>query len=195
MIGIINYGAGNLFSLQCALDRIGVQWQMVQGVEEYGRFDRYIIPGVGHAKPAMEKLTATGLVPLIKSTKKPVLGVCLGMQLMTEWSEEGDTKLLGLIPLKTKRFTAPKLKIPQMGWNQVFSEGSHPLMKGIAQGEYFYFVHSYFVEYSAENTIAFSEYGEKFSACITKDNFMGVQFHPEKSGRAGEEVLRNFSRL
>lgn len=192
-IGIINYGAGNIYSLQCALDRVGGKYELINSVEAFDGYDKYIIPGVGHARPAMEKLSDTGLVPLIKSTNKPVLGVCLGMQLLTSFSEEGDTPLLDLIPLNTRRFVSDTMKIPQMGWNTI--EIEHPdnaLFKGIKNQDYFYFVHSYFVEYSKEYTIGTTEYAQTFSAAIQKNNFFGVQFHPEKSGTAGEQLLRNF---
>jgi imidazole glycerol-phosphate synthase subunit HisH len=194
-IGIINYGAGNLFSLQCALDRVEADWQMVNTIQEFENFDKYIIPGVGHASPAMERLLKTGLVPSIQNTKKPLLGVCLGMQLLSRWSEEGETDLLNIVPLKTLKFRDTSLKIPQMGWNTVFPAKENPLFKGINEAAYFYFVHSYFVEYSENYTIAFAEYGDKFSASLQKDNFFGVQFHPEKSGLAGEQLLKNFSKF
>ncbi len=196
MIGIIDYGAGNIYSLQCALDRVGAAYKLVKSADDFDAYDRYIIPGVGHAKPAMEMLLNTGMVPLIKATKKPLLGVCLGMQLITSISEEGNTELLNLVPLHTKRFVSDDLKIPEMGWNTVDidlqSVNPNPLFKGIPNGSYFYFVHSYFVEFSTAFTIAASEYGQKFSAGIQKDNFFGVQFHPEKSGISGELLLRNF---
>ncbi len=193
MIGIINYGAGNIYSLQCALDRVGAAYALLNTVSEFDRFDKYIIPGVGHAAPAMEKLKNTGLIPLIKATNKPVLGVCLGMQLLSSFSEEGDTALLDLVHLTTKRFVSSTLKIPQMGWNTVaFEETGNELFKGISNNDYFYFVHSYFVECNKEFTIGTTQYAQTFSAAIKKANFYGVQFHPEKSGLAGEQLLRNF---
>ncbi len=196
MIGIINYGAGNIYSLQCALDRVGAQYELINSVEAFDRYDKYIIPGVGHAKPAMEKLLKTGLVPLIKTTEKPLLGVCLGMQLLTSFSEEGNTLLLNLIPLKTKRFVSDTFKIPHMGWNTIEVEPcDNVLFKDIKNQDYFYFVHSYFVECNKEYTIGTTEYAQTFSAAIQKDNFYGVQFHPEKSGSAGEQLLRNFVEL
>lgn len=194
MVGIINYGAGNIYSLQCALERVGAKHGLISNVEEFEQYDHYIIPGVGHASPAMEKLNNTGLVPLIKSTTKPLLGICLGMQLLTTFSEEGNTDLLHLIPLHTGRLKDTSLKIPQMGWNTVEAAnnyGAHTLFKGL-ENEFFYFVHSYCVELSDVYTIGTTEYGQKFSSAIHKDNIFGVQFHPEKSGKAGELLLKNF---
>ena len=199
MIGIINYGAGNIFSLQCALDRVGADYALVKDPASFDACDKYIIPGVGNAKPAMEKLLNTGLVPLIQTTKKPLLGVCLGMQLITEHSEEGNVNLLNLISLPTKRFVSKTFKIPQMGWNTVALSNStglpNPLFEGIKDKEYFYFVHSYYVAMDARFTIGACVYIQEFSAAIQKDNFYGVQFHPEKSGAAGERLLQNFIAL
>jgi glutamine amidotransferase len=199
MIGIINYGAGNIFSLQCALDRIGASYALVQDPVTFDQYEKYIIPGVGNAKPAMEKLLNTGLVPLLKTTKKPLLGVCLGMQLITSHSEEGDVDLLNLIPLSTKRFVSDNVKVPQMGWNTVDlkknQNGLNPLFEGIKNNDFFYFVHSYYVALDAGYTIGSCEYVLEFSAAIQKENFYGVQFHPEKSGMAGERLLQNFMNL
>lgn len=196
MIGIVNYGAGNIFSLTAALNRLNLAYGMINSESEFDLYDKIIIPGVGHAGTAMQKLMDTGLVPKIKSLTKPVLGICVGMQLITESSEEGNSSLLGIIPLHTLRFKeAESKKVPHMGWNQVSAEAEHLLFKGIANRAYFYFVHSYFIEFNPNFTIAFCNYGLKFSAAIQKDNFFGVQFHPEKSGEAGEMLLKNFANL
>nr|WP_294893832.1 imidazole glycerol phosphate synthase subunit HisH [uncultured Pedobacter sp.] len=196
MIGIVNYGAGNIFSLTAALDRLNLTYGMVNSENEFDLYDKIIIPGVGHAGTAMQKLTDTGLVPKIKSLTKPVLGICVGMQLLTNFSEEGNSDLLGIIPVQTLRFKeVESKKVPHMGWNQVSSEIDNLLFKGIATDAYFYFVHSYFIEFNPNFTVAFCNYGIKFSAAIQKDNFYGVQFHPEKSGEAGEMLLKNFANL
>ena len=196
MIGIVNYGAGNIFSLTAALDRLSLKYGMINSESEFDLYDKIIIPGVGHAGTAMKKLTDSGLVPAIKSLTKPVLGICVGMQLITEFSEEGQSDLLEIIPLKTLRFKeAESKKVPHMGWNQVSPQSGDLLFEGINDGAYFYFVHSYFIEFNPTFTIAFCNYGIKFSAAIQKDNFYGVQFHPEKSGEAGEILLKNFANL
>ncbi|SKB88663.1 imidazole glycerol phosphate synthase subunit HisH [Daejeonella lutea] len=196
MIGIVYYGAGNIFSLTAALDRLGLEYGMIHTAEDFDKFDRFIIPGVGHAGSAMKKLEQTGLVPAILNLRKPVLGICVGMQLLTEFSEEGNSTLTGIIPLKTRLFDEHlKIKIPHTGWNRVSALPGNVLFDGISPGAHFYFVHSYFIEFNSNFTIALAEYGIKFSAVIQKNNFFGVQFHPEKSGLAGEQLLKNFSQL
>ena len=195
MIGIVNYGAGNIFSLTAALERQNIAYGMVNSETDLDKYSHIIIPGVGHAGAAMKKLEHTGLVKAIKVLKKPVLGICVGMQLITQHSEEGDANLLDIIPLKTKLFNKDLgIKIPHMGWNTVeFKNNS--LFKDVSVGTQFYFVHSYFIEYNPTFDIASVNYGNKFSAAIQKDNFYGVQFHPEKSGEAGERLLKNFANL
>jgi glutamine amidotransferase len=196
MIGIIRYGAGNIFSLTAALDRLGIKYGMVHSEADFEQFDRYIIPGVGHAGAAMNKLHHSGMVDKIKAIQKPTLGICVGMQLLTAHSEEGDANMLNLFPIKTKRFTdSSEYKVPHTGWNQVYSEKENPLFKNIPIGSHFYFVHSYFIEFDEAFTLASTNYSLKFSASIWKDNFFGVQFHPEKSGKFGETLLTNFSNL
>jgi glutamine amidotransferase len=196
MIGIIRYGAGNIFSLTAALDRLGIKYGMVNSEADFEQFDRYIIPGVGHAGAAMNKLQQSGMVEKIKTIHKPTLGICVGMQLLTAHSEEGDANMLNIFPIQTKRFTdSAEYKVPHTGWNQVYSEKENPLFKNIPIGSHFYFVHSYFIEFNEACTLASTNYSLKFSASIWKDNFFGVQFHPEKSGRFGEVLLTNFSNL
>jgi glutamine amidotransferase len=196
MIGIIQYGAGNIFSLTAALDRLSIQYGMIAHESDFEQYDRYIIPGVGHAGSAMLKLASTGLVPTIRQLTKPVLGICVGMQLITAFSEEGNADLLDIIPLKTLRFKeAESLKVPHTGWNQVHPKETEDLFRNIDTDAYFYFVHSYFIEYNNLYTLASTRYGVEFSAAIKKDNFYGVQFHPEKSGQAGETLLTNFAHL
>ncbi|QNN43374.1 imidazole glycerol phosphate synthase subunit HisH [Pedobacter roseus] len=194
-VGIINYGAGNIFSLTAALDRLNVTYGMVNTENDLEKYSHIIIPGVGHAGAAMEKLKGTGLVEAIKKLTKPVLGICVGMQLITEHSEEGNAALLDIVPVKTKKFDKSlNIKIPHMGWNAVNTK-NNPLFTGVEDNTQFYFVHSYFIEYNPTFDIASADYGLKFSAAVQKDNFYGVQFHPEKSGKAGELILKNFSNL
>jgi len=196
MIGIIRYGAGNIFSLTAALERLGIAYGMVHTEADLEQFDRYIIPGVGHAGAAMNKLEQTGLIPKIKALNKPVLGICVGMQLLTSYSEEGDSNLLNIFPIKTLRFDdSAGIKVPHTGWNTVFPEKENALFKNIPAGSHFYFVHSYFIEYDNAYTLSSTSYNNKFSASIWRDNFYGVQFHPEKSGKYGETLLTNFSNI
>jgi glutamine amidotransferase len=195
-LGIIQYGAGNIFSLTAALERLGIPYGMIAHEDDFEQYDRYIIPGVGHAGAAMNKLEQTGLVPKIKSLNKPTLGICVGMQLLTSYSEEGDSDLLNIIPVKTLKFTnSTAYKVPHTGWNKVYPEKENPLFKNIPAGSHFYFVHSYFIEYNNAYTLSSTEYNIKFSASIWHNNFYGVQFHPEKSGVFGETLLTNFSKL
>lgn len=169
---------------------------MISQESDFEQYDRYIIPGVGHAGAAMQKLESTGLVPTIRKITKPVLGICVGMQLITAFSEEGNADLLDIIPIKTLRFKeAEGLKVPHTGWNQVHPKETEDLFKNISTNAYFYFVHSYFIEYNNLYTLASTQYGVQFSAAIKKNNFYGVQFHPEKSGTAGETLLTNFAHL
>lgn len=195
-IGIVNYGAGNIFSLTAALHRQNIPFGMVNSSDDLDKFDRIIIPGVGHAATAMAKLDKHRLITDLQGLTKPVLGICLGMQLLTEHSAEGSQDLLKLIPLQTLDFSSSiSLKVPHMGWNTIKIEKSNPLFNGMNDNQYFYFVHSYFVEYNPIFTSASCNYGTIFSAAIQKDNFFGVQFHPEKSGELGEAMLKNFSKL
>jgi glutamine amidotransferase len=196
MIGIVQYGAGNIFSLTSALNRLGISYGMIEKPADFNLYDRYIIPGVGHAGAAMQKLLQTGLVPDIQNLKKPTLGICVGMQLLTSHSQEGDADLLNIIPVKTKRFEdSNDHKVPHTGWNRVYPEKENPLFKDIPNGTHFYFVHSYYIEYNNQYTLASTDYSLKFSASIWLDNFYGVQFHPEKSGIYGETLLTNFAKL
>ncbi len=196
MIGIVQYGAGNIFSLSSALNRLGISYGMIEKPADFELYDRYIIPGVGHAGAAMAKLQSTGLVPDIQNLKKPTLGICVGMQLLTSHSEEGDADLLNIIPVKTLKFSdSDQYKVPHTGWNRVHAETDNPLFQNIPYGTHFYFVHSYFIEYNKAYTLASTDYSLKFSASIWRDNFYGVQFHPEKSGIYGETLLTNFSKL
>jgi glutamine amidotransferase len=195
MIGIVNYGAGNIFSLTSALERLNLPFGMVNEETDLEKYTHIIIPGVGHAGSAMRKLRQTGLVEPIKALKKPVLGICVGMQLITAHSEEGDADMMNIVPVKTRLFDKTQgIKIPHMGWNNI-QHKNNPLFEGVENASQFYFVHSYFIEYNPTFDIAAANYGMPFSAAVQKDNFYGVQFHPEKSGSAGERVLKNFSNL
>lgn len=195
MIGIVNYGAGNIFSLTSALSRLGLSYGMINTEQDFDQYSHIIIPGVGHAGAAMEKLSQTGLVESIRQLKKPVLGICVGMQLLTAHSQEGDAQLMNIIPLETRLFDKNLgIKIPHMGWNNIEIK-NNLLFEGVENQTQFYFVHSYFIEYNAIFEIATAQYGLQYSAAIQKDNFYGVQFHPEKSGAAGEQLLLNFSNL
>lgn len=196
MIGIINYGAGNIFSLTAALDRLNLKYGMVNAEDNMDAYSHIIIPGVGHAGVAMTKLRQSGLAETIKTLKQPVLGICVGMQLLTSFSEEGNTNLLDIMDISTLHFANRiSLKVPHMGWNRVHAEHSSPLFQDITKGAYFYFVHSYFIEYNPTFTLAYTNYDIKYSSAIQYKNFYGVQFHPEKSGEAGEQLLRNFSTI
>lgn len=195
MIGIVNYGAGNIFSLVSALERLNLPYGMINEQADLDKYTHIIIPGVGHAGAAMKKLQQTGLVEPIKALKKPVLGICVGMQLLTRHSEEGDADLMAVIPVETRLFDKGQgIKIPHMGWNNI-AHKNNLLFEGVETEAQFYFVHSYFIEYNATFDIATANYGMPFSAAVQKDNFYGVQFHPEKSGIAGEQLLKNFSNL
>lgn len=186
---IIDYGAGNVKSLEFAFQRLGVRMSLSNKVEEIKAADRVIFPGVGQASSAMEKLRMAGLEQVIPKLKQPVLGICLGMQLMCEFSEENNTDGLGIIPTTVKRF-AEGVKIPQIGWNQINGLSSG-LFQGIPEQTYMYMVHSYYVP-NGTFTVATSDYNLPYSAAIQKDNFYGVQFHPEKSSHYGRKLLENF---
>lgn len=189
---IIDYGAGNIQSIQFALDRLGCESVLSQNQTEIENAERVIFPGVGHAETAMQKLKETGLEKLIPKLKQPVLGICLGMQLMCNYTEEGQTEGLGIFDVDVKRFDI-KEKVPHMGWN-VISNVKSKLFQNIPDHSFMYFVHSYFVPKNPES-IATTDYEISFCSALAKDNFYGVQFHPEKSGELGERILENFLNL
>ena len=186
---IVDYNAGNVKSLQFALERLGVEAQITAEIEEISNADKVIFPGQGEAASAMNKLRSNGLDLLIPKLKQPVLGICLGMQLLCKKTEEGDTKCLGILPIEVVRFPNT-VKVPQMGWNLV-NHNENGLFKGIEQDCYMYLVHSYFVPIT-RSTSARSVYAGIYSVAVEKDNFYGVQFHPEKSSNDGLCLLENF---
>ncbi|MES2628769.1 MAG: imidazole glycerol phosphate synthase subunit HisH [Bacteroidota bacterium] len=188
-LAIIDYNAGNTQSVIFALNRLGIEPVLTADHAELQSADKVILPGVGHARSAMDALIYKGLDKLIPELKQPVLGICLGQQLMCRFSEEGNTDCLGIFDLPVKLF-APTEKVPHMGWNQV-DQLKGKLFEGIDSGEYFYHVHSYYVPLS-EFATAQCDYILPFSTALNRDNFYATQFHPEKSGKAGESVLRNF---
>lgn len=191
-VSIIKYNAGNTASVQYALKRIGIEASITDDKEQIVSSDKVILPGVGEAKSAMQYLRENQLDDLIRNLKQPLLGICLGMQLLCSKSEEGNTACLGIINGAVKKF-ANQLKVPHTGWNTVqFSTAG--LGKGINADAYFYFVHSYYVEHCSE-TIATCNYITPFTAALNKNNFYATQFHPEKSGNAGERILKNFLEL
>jgi len=189
MVAIIDYDAGNVRSLQFALERLGAESTLTDDTLVIENADKIIFPGQGAAGKAMEKLKNKGLDKLIPKLKQPVLGICLGMQLLCESTEEDQAQGLGIVKGKVIRFS-DRVKVPQMGWNSISSLKS-PLFKGIEAGDFMYLVHSYFVPILPE-TIAQSDYDGPYSVALQKDNFYGVQFHPEKSSTSGSLLLKNF---
>jgi glutamine amidotransferase len=191
-IVIINYGAGNIQSIMFAIERLGFKAVLSNNPDEIKAADKVIFPGVGEASSAMKMLLESGLETLIPTLKQPVLGICLGMQLMCNKSEEGNTKGLGIFDVNVIKFT-PKVKVPQMGWNQIYNLKS-ALFKGINENEYMYLVHSFYAP-SCPEAIATTNYEVEYASALQKDNFYGTQFHPEKSGDIGEQILANFLKL
>ena len=196
MIAIVDYDTGNLCSVCNALQRLGVEYVLTDDAETIRNADKVLLPGVGEASSAMEKLRERGLCDVIKNLTQPVLGICIGMQLMCASSEEGNTTCLGIFPTAVKRFAADKaagVKVPHMGWNTLTNTHS-ALFKGFEKEEFVYFVHSFYVPLN-EHTAAQTEYILPYSSALHKDNFYATQFHPEKSGKVGERILRNFIEL
>jgi glutamine amidotransferase len=193
-LAIIKYNAGNIQSVLYALERLGVQATVTDDHEALQAADKVIFPGVGAAASAMDSLKAGNLDLVIKQLKQPVLGICVGMQLLFDSSEEGDTPCLGIIPNKVKKFTteAP-LKIPQIGWNDIYGL-KYDLFKGVPEHSYVYYVHSFYAEMNPF-CIATSNYGIEYCGAVQKDNFYGVQFHAEKSADVGAKILSNFLSL
>lgn len=192
-VAIVKYNAGNIKSVKNALNRLQVDSVVSDDAEILQSADKVIFPGVGEASTAMEYLRQRKLDEVIKSLSQPVLGICLGMQLLCDYSGENDTKCLGILPYKVKLFESDKLKIPHIGWNTI-SDLQGELFANVSDNPYVYFVHSFYVENGAE-TAATCDYSLKFSAAIQYKNFYAVQFHTEKSGEIGEKILENFLRI
>ena len=203
VITIIDYGAGNIKSLTNALDRIDVAWKVTNNPKEVAAASRIIMPGVGSARAAMAELRKRGLVEIIQNTRAPFLGICLGMQILFDYSEEGDTECLGILKGRVKKFYEKRVKVPQMVWNSLRVQNSKCKVKSyrdifddIIDNSYFYFVHSYYCIPEDKNIIiATANYGGEFCAAVQQENFYGVQFHPEKSGEAGMKLLARFCSL
>ena len=193
-IAIIKYNAGNVASVMYALDRIGQKYKWTDDPEEIKKADKVIFPGVGEASTAMAYLKEKGLDKLIKGLKQPVLATCIGMQLLCKHSEEGNTDCIGVFDVEVKKFQSKDLKIPHVGWNSITPKGDNPLMKGLKEEEFVYFVHSFYAPINAYTT-AVCDYVQPFSAMLHKDNFYAAQFHAEISGKAGEQILKNFLAL
>jgi glutamine amidotransferase len=191
-VAIIKYNAGNIHSVRLALNRLGVEPIVSDNPEIIAQADKVIFPGVGEASSALDYLTKKKIVSLLPTLKQPVLGICLGLQLMCRHTEENNTPCLGIFNVDVKKFP-PRDKIPHMGWNTIFNFNSE-LFKDIKKNSYVYFVHSYFAQLD-QNTSANTEYIVTFSSALQKDNFYAVQFHPEKSGKVGERILNNFLSL
>lgn len=193
-VAIVKYNAGNIYSVVNALSRLGIDPILTDDAEALQKADRVLFPGQGEARGAMEYLKARKLDEVICSLKQPVLGICVGQQLLCKHSEEGDVDCIGIFNAEVKRFYPIRHedKVPCMGWNRLYNTTS-PLMKGI-EGNYVYFVHSYYVPL-CEETIATADYIQPYSAALHKDNFYATQFHPEKSGSVGEQILKNFLSL
>ena len=194
MIAIIDYKMGNLRSVENALRRLGAEFVVTADAEQIRKADKVLLPGVGNAAEAMENLRAAGLVEVIRSLRRPVLGICVGMQVMCRHSEEGNVDCLGIFDARVKRFVpSAEEKVPHMGWNSIGNLETK-LFKDIKGGEMVYFVHSYYPELCPD-TIATTRHGVMFSAALKYENFYGTQFHPEKSGDVGERIIANFLKL
>ena len=190
-IAVVNSGGANISSVLHALHRLGAEPRFTADPELISGADRVILPGVGAAGRAMDVLRSHGLTEVIRNLRQPVLGICLGMQLLFDSSQEDDTQLLGLIPARLERLSdADGLRVPHMGWNAISNQRLHPLTDSL-DNQWFYFVHSYAAPVG-DWTLSTSTHGSAFSAIVQKDNFVGAQFHPERSAKAGAELLRGF---
>jgi glutamine amidotransferase len=193
-LAIIDSGGANIASLQFALDRLGIESVLTTDANVLRSATHVMLPGVGAAADCMARLREANLIDVIRSLSQPLLGICVGMQLLYESSEEGDVECLGLLPGRVRRLSCEGLPIPHMGWNQLELATSSPLFEDIQSGDYVYFVHSYCAPVS-DATLAKCTYGETFSAVVQRGHVYGTQFHPERSGRIGSLILRNFLRI
>ncbi|WP_369743810.1 imidazole glycerol phosphate synthase subunit HisH [Pseudidiomarina sp. PP-1MA] len=191
---IVDTACANISSVRFAFERLGVSPLITADAAQINSADRVILPGVGTAAAAMRNLQRLELVDTLRQLQQPVLGICLGMQLLTTASAEGNVDCLGIIPTRTERLQAADLPLPHMGWNTVNGSADNPLLAGLPDASYFYFVHSFAVAVSA-HTIASCHYGQTFAAMVRSGNFFGAQFHPERSGAAGATILKNFLEL
>ncbi|MBN1114333.1 MAG: imidazole glycerol phosphate synthase subunit HisH [Oligoflexia bacterium] len=195
MITIIDSGGANISSILFGVERLGKKAWLTADIKKISEADYVILPGVGTANDSMQRLKNAGLIDCIKNLKQPVLGICLGMQLLFDYSEEGQTQMLGIIEGNVTLMRPQGLTIPHMGWNNLkLIKKDSPVAKGIKDNDYFYFVHSYMAALS-DNVTAYTEYGEKVAAIVNKNNFYGTQFHPERSAEAGAVLLKNFLEL
>jgi len=193
---IIKYNAGNIQSVLYALERIGVQAMVTDDIEQIQKADKVIFPGVGEASTAMNYLKERKLDEVIKNLGQPVLGICLGLQLMCTYSEENDTECMGIFDEEVKLFKpvqGSNMKVPQIGWNNIYDLKT-PLFKNVEEKSYCYFVHGYYAA-SGKHTIGTTDYVQPYSSALHRDNFYGVQFHPEKSAAVGEQIIKNFLSL
>ncbi|HOP50757.1 MAG TPA: imidazole glycerol phosphate synthase subunit HisH [Ignavibacteriales bacterium] len=194
MIAIINYGAGNLLSVKNTINDYTNDVIITNNLDDLEKAEKIILPGVGEASFAMNSLKKLNIVSFLQNTRKPVLGICLGLQLMCSFSEEGNVECLNIFPSIVKKFDDKHLKVPHMGWNQVSIIKNSLLLKDIENNSYFYFANSYYAEMN-DYTVAKTSYQIDFSAILQKDNYFGIQFHPEKSSKIGSKIIRNFIEL
>jgi glutamine amidotransferase len=193
-VALIDAGGANLGSVRYALERLGIEARVVRDADGLAGAERVILPGVGAAAPGMRALREQGLVEALRGLRVPLLGVCLGMQLLYDSSEEGDTACLGLLPGRVRKLRAgPGVRVPHMGWNALSCVGGGGLLKGIGRGDHAYFVHGYAAPVDA-HTLAVARHGEAFAAIVRKDLHVGAQFHPERSSALGAQLLENFIR-
>ena len=196
MVIVVDYEAGNLYNVANALTFLGIEFEFSGDPDTLRKADRVILPGVGSARSAMNSLKEQGIAGVLRELKVPFLGICLGLQLLYETSEEDNTECLGILPGAVRRFDSSVGKVPHIGWNQVDWQGEeNGLTKGLSPGTFFYFVHSYYAPQADEYTLATTNYGVTFSSMVQMGNFVGCQFHPERSGRVGLRLLENFLRI